>query len=209
MNTNSSKATSIKTSLLSDKIVRVLNHEEKVSSKGLETKFRRNDEKSAEIGRQYRIMKGLQSEATKLSGNKNASFESRTQYSKQCQTLTAESTKCLSNCTPSDPYRSIDGCCNNLEFPTQGKISFKFSQFKPFLFCSNVPIGMANSAFLRLLPPDYSDQEGLPRGGLTNSSLPSARAVSVAVHQAPQEENNYSESSISQMVMQFGQGGHL
>ena len=67
---------------------------------------------------------------------------------------------------------------------------------------------MANSAFLRLLPPDYSDKEGLPRGGLTSSSLPSARAVSVAVHQAPQEENNYSES-ISQMVMQFGQGGHL
>ena len=122
MNTDSSKATSIKTSLLSDKIVRVLNHEEKVSSKGLETKFRRNDEKSAEIGRQYRIMKGLQSEATKLSGNKNASFESRTQYSKQCQTLTAESTKCLSDCT-SDPYRSINGCCNNLESPTQGIIS--------------------------------------------------------------------------------------
>ena len=127
INTNSSKATSLKNSLLSDTIRRVLNHEEKVSSKGLETKFRRNDDKSAEIGRKYRIMKGLQSEETKLSGNKNASFVSRTQYSKQCQNLTAESTKCLSNCTPSYPYRSINGCCNNLESPTQGIISFKFS----------------------------------------------------------------------------------
>ena len=134
MNTNSSKATSLKNSLLSDTIRRVLNHEEKVSSKGLETKFRRNDDKSAEIGRNYRIMKSLQSEATKLSGNKNASFVSRTQYSKQCQNLTAKSTKCLSNCAPSDPYRSINGCCNNLESPTQGIISFKFSQTISLLF---------------------------------------------------------------------------
>ena len=64
---------------------------------------------------------------------------------------------------------------------------------------------MAHNAFLRLLPPAYSDQEGLPRGGLTSSSLPSARAVSMAVHQAHEEINH--RESISQMVMQFGQGG--
>ncbi len=64
---------------------------------------------------------------------------------------------------------------------------------------------MTNNAFLRLLPPDYSDQS-LPRGGLTSSSLPSARAVSVAVHQAHEETNH--RESISQMVMQFGQGGN-
>ncbi len=62
---------------------------------------------------------------------------------------------------------------------------------------------MANSAFLRLLPPDYFDGVSLPRGGLTFSSLPSARAVSVAVHQAHEETNH--NKSISQMVMQFGQ----
>ena len=66
---------------------------------------------------------------------------------------------------------------------------------------------MANSAFLRLRPPAYFDQEGLPRGGLTSSSLPSARKVSVAVHQAHEEINH--RESISQMVMQFGQGGNL
>ena len=64
---------------------------------------------------------------------------------------------------------------------------------------------MPHTAFLRLLPPAYSDQVGLPRGGLVNSSLPSARAVSVAVHQAHEEINPY--KNISQMVMQFGQGG--
>ena len=69
-------------------------------------------------------------------------------------------------------------------------------------------VGVPNTAFQRLVsPPDYSDQISLPRGGLTSSSLPSARAVSVAVHQA-HEEIKYS-ASISQIVMQFGQGGHL
>ena len=66
---------------------------------------------------------------------------------------------------------------------------------------------MANSAFLRLRPPAYFDQEGLPRGGLTSSSLPNARAVSVAVHQAHEETHH--RESISQMVMQFGQAGNL
>ena len=65
---------------------------------------------------------------------------------------------------------------------------------------------MKNKAFLRLLEPDYSDGVGLPRGGLNDSSLPSARAVSVAVHQAHEEINN--NKSISQMLMQFGQGGN-
>ena len=68
-------------------------------------------------------------------------------------------------------------------------------------------LGMPYTAFLRLQPPAYSDQVGLPRGGLTNSSLPSARAVSVVVHQAHEETNH--KESISQMVMQFGQGGNL
>ena len=66
-------------------------------------------------------------------------------------------------------------------------------------------LGMAYNAFLRLLAPAYSDKVGLPRGGLTNSNLPSARAVSVAVHQAHGEKHH--RESISQMVMQFGQGG--
>ena len=120
MNSNSSKAASVR---VSDNIRGIINHEEKVKSKGEVTQFRRNDEKSVEIGRKYRIMRILQAAETKLLGGKNASLVSRTQISEFCQTLTANYSKpdCLkSNCRSSDPYRSIDGCCNNLEFPTQG-----------------------------------------------------------------------------------------
>ena len=124
MNTNSvNKANYIRS--MSDKIRRVLDHEEKVRSKGEETQFRRNDEKSVEIGRKYRIMKALHSEGTKLLGNKNASLVSRTQNRELCQNLTTEFSNpdCLpSNCRSPDAYRSIDGCCNNLESPTQGVI---------------------------------------------------------------------------------------
>ena len=64
-------------------------------------------------------------------------------------------------------------------------------------------LGMPYSPLLRFLPPEYADGLDLPRGGLTNSSLPSARAVSVAVHQAHEETNH--RDSISLMVMQWGQ----
>ena len=135
MSTNSSKATYVRS--MSDKIRSILDHEEKVSSKGEETQFRRNDEKSEEIGRKYRIMKALQSQGTKLLGNKNASLVSRTQNSQLCQNLTAEFSKpdCLpSSCKPSDPYRSIDGCCNNLEFPSQGIYILIQAKSNPILF---------------------------------------------------------------------------
>ena len=121
--TNSSKVEFFKS--LKPQLETILNHEEKISSKGLETQFRRNNNMSEEIGRKYRIMRVLQAEETKLLGGKNASLMLRTQTRELCQNLTAEFSKpdCLpSNCKSSDPYRSIDGCCNNLEFPTQGII---------------------------------------------------------------------------------------
>ena len=123
----SSKSASIRN--LSHKIRNILDQEQKVRSKGKETKFRRNNDKSEEIGRKYRIMKVLQSEATKLLGSKNASLLSRTENSQLCQSLTAEFSKpdCLpSECDSSESYRSIDGCCNNLESPTQGIIIIQF-----------------------------------------------------------------------------------
>ena len=92
---------------MSEKIRRVLDHEEKVSSKGDETQFRRQDKKSEEIGRKYRIMKVLELD----------------EASEMCQNLTAAFAKpncSQANCRPSDPYRTIDGCCNNLDSPTFG-----------------------------------------------------------------------------------------
>ena len=122
--------------------------------------------------------------------------------SEMCQNLTTEYSKpncSQSICKQSDPYRTIDGCCNNLDSPTFGiLIEKKYPSSFPFL-------GVPQTAFLRLLKPAYFDQVGLPRGGLTNSNLPNARAVSVAVHQAHKETHH--RESISQMVMQFGQGG--
>ena len=176
---------------MSDKIRKVLDHEEKVSSKGKATQFQRHDEKSVEIGRKYRIMKVLELE----------------EASEMCQNLTTEYTKpnCSQTiCKPSDPYRTIDGCCNNLDSPTQGILVEIQTNIHPPSFPF---LGVPQTAFLRLLQPAYSDKVGLPRGGLTNSNLPSARAVSVAVHQAHEETHH--RESISQMVMQFGQGGNL
>ena len=108
INTNSSRTTSVKS--LSNVIRKIIDHEEKIASKGKETEFIRQDDKSEEIGRKYRIRKGLLQAGM-------------TGTSEMCQNLTAEFAKpdCLqANCKPSDPYRTIDGCCNNLDSPTQG-----------------------------------------------------------------------------------------
>ena len=63
---------------------------------------------------------------------------------------------------------------------------------------------MPFTAFRRFGPTSYSDGVSLPRGGLASSTLPSARAVSVAVHQGLEREKQ-TNISISLMVMQFGQ----
>ena len=55
----------------------------------------------------------------------------------------------------------------------------------------------------RILEAEYSDGESLPRGGLQFSSLPSPRAVSLAVHQELEQATNH--DAISVMVMQWGQ----
>ena len=118
---NSNRTTTVKT--LSEKIRKVLDHEEKVGSKGKETPFRRQDEKSEEVGRKYRIMKVLELEESRLAGRQHDPSALRSQTSEMCQNLTTEYTKpnCShANCMPSDPYRTIDGCCNNLDSPTLG-----------------------------------------------------------------------------------------
>ena len=62
---------------------------------------------------------------------------------------------------------------------------------------------MAFTPFERLLQPDYFDEIHLPRGGLNSSSRPSARAVSLAVHQGQKGQGGH--EPVSLMVMQFGQ----
>ena len=130
-NTNRNQASSFRN--LENQIKSVLDHEEKIISKGNETQFIRNDETAAEIGRKYRIMKALQTESKRLLGSKNASLVSRTLslYSDRCKKITDEFSKpdCKpANCRSSDPYRSIDGCCNNLRNPPQGNLMQQSSQ---------------------------------------------------------------------------------
>ena len=82
-------------------------------------------------------------------------------------------------------------------------ILFLGHRFIKFGFCIINFLGMPLSPLQRFLDPEYADGTNIPRGGLTNSSLPSARNVSVAVHQGLVETNLM--ESISLLVMQFGQ----
>ena len=98
-----------------------------------------------------------------------------------CMTLTSFLSPSPSTCDASDPYRSIDGCCNNVNLKDLGSAN-KFS-----------PI---------FLDPVYEDNIEVPRGGLSASSLPNARDVSRAVHRTKPFVGN---KDASRMVMQFGQ----
>ncbi|WP_234994936.1 peroxidase family protein [Microbulbifer donghaiensis] len=84
----------------------------------------------------------------------------------------------ISNATPFDQYRSIDGTGNNLTLPQ---------------------LGSAHSPLLRLVTPAYSDGISLPAG----SSRPNPRVISNAICQqlAPQLDG----SGHTSMVFQWGQ----
>lgn len=69
----------------------------------------------------------------------------------------ADYLRIIADCKNVDPrYRTHTGLCNNVLYPTRG---------------------VALEPYARFLPADYADGVSLPRG-----SLPSPRAVSVAVH---------------------------
>ena len=102
------------TNMLIEKIVNVLDHEQKVKSKGTQTLFQRSSDESVEVGRMYRIKNTLESKEDK----------GRRPIQDLCINLTSDlrGRGCSSSdCNPGDKYRSISGCCNNLESPTQGK----------------------------------------------------------------------------------------
>ena len=63
--------------------------------------------------------------------------------------------------------------------------------------------GVPFTPLIRLIDAEYSDGKSLPRGGLRFSTLPSPRAVSLAVHQELEQPRNHKDVSV--MVMQWGQ----
>ena len=88
---------------------------------------------------------------------------------------------CPSSCSSTSPYRSFDGCCNNL---------------------IQIDNGRAPKKFARVLDPAYDDYKGLPRGSNDTSKLPNPRKVSRVVHRTHQESKS---TKASLMLMQFGQ----
>ena len=79
-------------------------------------------------------------------------------------------------------YRSFNGLGNNIANPTFGE---------------------AETELLRLTPSVYADGISTPRGGLTGSSLPSARAISNAV--SAQSSSQLNSAGASDWLWQWGQ----
>jgi hypothetical protein len=88
-------------------------------------------------------------------------------------------------CLVSNKFRSASGWCNNLRFPSYG------NAFEPLR---------------RLRDPAYDDGFDTPRTKAINGQqLPSARKISVALHNDNEAEDSY----FSHMLMQMGQVGYF
>ena len=111
--------------------------------------------------------------------------EVQKKWQKTCQDVTNDESfqQCPTSCDVVTTFRSIDGCCNNINRRDNGR---------------------APKPFARSLDPAYEDgKDGkVPRGGIHPSSLPNPRSVSEAVHMPGQ---GVESSKISLMVMMFGQ----
>lgn len=83
-------------------------------------------------------------------------------------------------CQASERYRTLDGMCNNLKNPLWG---------------------VTGAPLVRLLPPDYGDGIGEPRGGFRAKNLPNPRWMSQRNH----PDNDNPDTRFTHMVMQFGQ----
>ncbi|XP_065302561.1 salivary peroxidase/catechol oxidase-like [Dermacentor albipictus] len=88
-------------------------------------------------------------------------------------------------CDPSDPYRSLDGSCNNIEHPSWGK---------------------ALSCHARITPPVYPDGVSSPRTlSLSGRPLPNPRQVSNALWDLRAAPGATYSQRHTHLVMAFGQ----
>ena len=109
----------------------------------------------------------------------------REEVRKTCHNLTEEllrSHEC-ETCNPADTYRTISGCCNNLD---------------------NINYGRADQPLERFMANAYKDSKSLPRGGLNlyTRTLPDPRKISSVVHRVREPPK---DPLATVMVMQFGQ----
>ena len=102
-----------------------------------------------------------------------------------CRNLTEEllSSQECETCDPADTYRTISGCCNNLE---------------------NINYGRADQPLERFMANAYKDSKSLPRGGLNlhTRTLPDPRKISSVVHRVREPPK---DPLATVMVMQFAQ----
>ena len=83
-------------------------------------------------------------------------------------------------CNPHNPFRTLNGVCNNLGDPFRGA---------------------ALTPFRRLLPPDYADGKSEPREAVGNGRFPNARSVSLDLFKDVEERSQ----ELTHMAMVFGQ----
>jgi len=158
-----------------------------LDSFGYITDFRRTTTETKEISKLFMTSLRMKKDLKKLASQRKLDMRSyETSIDKIvdefCDKLTNELRVCDEPCDSNSRFRTITGCCNNLQ---------------------NSDFGASFVPFTRLLPAEYDDAESLPRGGLTSSSLPSPRKVSTTVHQVIKRTKEQTKFSL--MVMQFGQ----
>ncbi|CAD5121885.1 DgyrCDS10346 [Dimorphilus gyrociliatus] len=86
------------------------------------------------------------------------------------------------NCDPNSFYRSFSGACNNLRYPI---------------------IGRSFTPLRRFLPSDFGDSISSLRTGKNNKPLPSARLVSLTIHQ--QSNDTKHNKFLTCAIMNYGQ----
>lgn len=93
-------------------------------------------------------------------------------------------TQAPDSCSPTYPYRSINGTCNNLQNPLWGSILTPFARLVPSAYYDG-----------------FNEQRGGRNTGAGGSSLPNVRLVSSTLHSDLIQQ----DPSITNMVPQFGQ----
>ncbi|XP_050037572.1 salivary peroxidase/catechol oxidase-like [Dermacentor andersoni] len=141
------------------------------------------------------VTKQLEEESSRQNQAINETFQDIKQWIESCQSssnVTEVRNKILETlnasltcepapaCNASKPYREIDGSCNNLAHPDWGK---------------------TDSCLRRVLSPAYADGISKPRLSCNGSELPSARLISITLH----EQKNVTHENLTHLAMIFGQ----
>ena len=129
--------------LFNNEMEKTLNLENDFNRKGKNTKLKRSNHMSEKLAREFILMRRLQLDLKNKNKerfvfNVNQLHETKslnTVFQHICTSLTKKiksaQSSCLQNpCNTFAPYRSIDGCCNNVHNPSFGKIYHRLKSCK-------------------------------------------------------------------------------